>query len=64
MTKSEKDEYLKAHSSEIEDIVELIALFKADGLNRLRIWAEFRGNGTNPDLILEAFRVSGLLNNY
>ncbi len=63
MNKIEKAEYLSSHESEIKDIVELVGLYRADGYNRLRVWAEFRNNGTNPDLILEGFRRCGLLDN-
>ena len=60
MDKPNRDEFLAAHSKEINDIVELIGLFKDEGYNRLKIWHEFRSNGTSGDVLLEVFRRTGL----
>jgi len=61
MEKLSKVDFLKIHAQEIEDLVEYTIMYRADGYNRLRIWKEFRENGTAGDLILEAFRRVGLV---
>lgn len=45
----------------ISDLVELIPLYKTEGYNRLQIWKEFRSSGIRGDILIEAFRRTGLL---
>lgn len=61
MTKEQKELFLNEHQQEINYIVELINLYKEEGLNRLKIWKEFRNSGTNSDLVLAAFRIVGFI---
>ena len=61
MEKLNKEDFLKAYAQEINDLVELIPLYKSEGYNRLQIWKEFRASGTSGDILIEAFRRTGLL---
>lgn len=58
---SKKINFTEEQIQEIEYATELSKLYIADGLNRLKIWKEFRNAGFSGDIILEAFRRVGLL---
>lgn len=61
MEKLNRNDFLKVHAKEISDLVELIPLYKTEGYNRLQIWKEFRSSGIRGDILIEAFRRTGLL---
>ena len=62
MYKQDRELFIKDNEKELTDLIDMIEMLKADGLNRLKIWKEFRDAGTRGDLLVEAFRRTGLFN--
>ncbi len=55
-----EQQYSDKKMQDIKDTTELVELLMADGLNRLEIWKELGDSGIAKDVILAAFRKTGL----